>query len=363
MITIIGAGPAGSYTAKLLAKKGRDVEVIEEHSEIGNPVQCTGIVTQKLTEHVNLKKFTVNKLRKVRLHSKNNTAQIRTKDLVIDRALFDKHIAEMAKNAGAIIQTGSRVTGISAKISGTAIKVKKKGNTSVVKTDMLVGADGPKSIVSRYIGNRLNHWKGIQAVVKMPTDKETYDVYFGDEFPGFFGWVVPENEETARIGIAAEHNAPDVFKRFMKRFPEHKVLHSQGGLIPIYNRAVRYSKDNICVVGDAAAQVKATTGGGLVPGMNAAKCLAESIITGNKYDKLLKPVLKDLNTSQLIRNVLDRFNDKDYDTLLEVVKDKKMLEIFNKEDRDSPTRTLFKVACLKPSILRFAGCLLRAKRL
>ena len=43
MISIIGAGPAGSYLASLLRKE--EVEVFEEHDKIGLPVQCTGITT------------------------------------------------------------------------------------------------------------------------------------------------------------------------------------------------------------------------------------------------------------------------------------------------------------------------------
>ena len=48
MIAIVGAGPAGSYLGHLLAKEGKDVCIFEEHSRIGSPVQCTGIVTHSI---------------------------------------------------------------------------------------------------------------------------------------------------------------------------------------------------------------------------------------------------------------------------------------------------------------------------
>ena len=54
MITIVGAGPAGSYLAYLLAKKGQAVTIIEEHEKIGSPVQCTGIVTGSIEKFVKL---------------------------------------------------------------------------------------------------------------------------------------------------------------------------------------------------------------------------------------------------------------------------------------------------------------------
>ena len=59
MITIVGAGPAGSYLAYLLVKKGEDVTIIEEHENIGNPVQCTGIVTDSIEKYVTLPKYTI----------------------------------------------------------------------------------------------------------------------------------------------------------------------------------------------------------------------------------------------------------------------------------------------------------------
>jgi flavin-dependent dehydrogenase len=48
MIAVIGGGPAGSYTAHLLVRAGKEVAVFEEHEHIGSPVQCTGIVTHSI---------------------------------------------------------------------------------------------------------------------------------------------------------------------------------------------------------------------------------------------------------------------------------------------------------------------------
>ena len=45
MISIIGAGPAGGQSAYLLAKKGYDVNIYEEHASVGKPFQCTGLAT------------------------------------------------------------------------------------------------------------------------------------------------------------------------------------------------------------------------------------------------------------------------------------------------------------------------------
>ncbi len=47
-VSIIGAGPSGSYAGMLLAKQGHGVTIYESSKEIGKPVACTGIVTKAL---------------------------------------------------------------------------------------------------------------------------------------------------------------------------------------------------------------------------------------------------------------------------------------------------------------------------
>jgi len=368
MITIIGAGPVGSYTAQLLAKNGKDVRVFEEHSEIGKPVQCTGIVTKSIEEITSIRKdFLVNRLRKVRVHAPNgNEAEVKINDIVIDRAKFDNHLADKAKKAGAEIMLNNRITGI--RSDSTAKKIQIDNTTTkkvnLTKTDVLIGADGPNSTVSKHMGNkRPDCWIGIQAVARMPVDKNTYEVYFGDDIPGFFGWVVPENESTARVGIATIKNPRQVFERFMKKLDGCRITEMQGGLIPKYDPKTLIENNRTYLVGDAATQVKATTGGGLVPGLKAAECLARSITEETSYKNELRAVTKELKISLKIRNVLDKFYDDDYNQLICMIGKEKLQSVLNEHDRDSPSKIIFKSLAREPRLVLFSRALLRAKRL
>ncbi|MBT4407950.1 MAG: FAD-dependent oxidoreductase, partial [Euryarchaeota archaeon] len=53
-VVIVGAGPVGSFAAWKLSEKGHKVLLLEEHSEIGRPFQCAGLVTPKVMEMVGL---------------------------------------------------------------------------------------------------------------------------------------------------------------------------------------------------------------------------------------------------------------------------------------------------------------------
>lgn len=368
MISIIGAGPVGCYAAKLLAKAGKEVQVFEEHKQIGKPVQCTGIVTQSLADVVRLRnEFVVNRLKKARLHSPDgNSVEINTRDVVIDRTRFDRYIAEQAKKAGANIFLDNKITGIKNSNDKKKLRIKnaRRKNAKIIETDILIGADGPKSLVSRFIGNKIpQFWVGLQASVKMRVERNTYDVYFGKEFPGFFGWVVPESETSARVGIATAKKPKQIFNRFIKRFERCKIIGMQGGLIPRYDSRFMVEQDGTYIVGDAATQVKATTGGGLVPGLRAAECLAKAIHDDADYKKELKSVDKELKMSLMIRNLLDRFNETDYNRLIKTVSNEKIKKLLNKQDRDRPSGMVFKSIIKEPKLLIFAQTLFRAKRL
>src|SRR3989338_4021056 len=172
MITIIGAGPAGSYLAFLLAKKGKDVALIEEHDKIGSPVQCTGIVTGSIEKFVKLpNNIIANRCSKVIAVSKNERIVANTDEIVMWRNKFDEFIADMAADAGAKILTNHQFIGFNNKNS---IKIKNKNNNEIknIESEVIVGSNGPSSAVAKAAGLNSNSkfYIGMQAKVKLKSD-------------------------------------------------------------------------------------------------------------------------------------------------------------------------------------------------
>ncbi|MBU0461458.1 MAG: NAD(P)/FAD-dependent oxidoreductase [Nanoarchaeota archaeon] len=363
IVHIIGAGPAGSHTAKLFARAGFSVQVWEEHSQIGYPVQCTGIVTSELKNLVRLRpEFTLNRLKKVKVHSTDHSTLIGANDFVLDRGKFDRYLAKEAEDAGARFNLSYRFIGL--KSNELMIEDKKNNKIKKIKftkEDYLIGADGPQSTISKIIGNKqLKFWTGIQARIKTKTKKDLYEVWFGDIAPDFFAWSVPESIDVTRVGLAGMKNVNALFNSFLdKNFKNKKIIEMQGGLIPKFNPNIRVQKNNIFIIGDAAGHVKATTGGGIVPGLQAAECLAQAIIEDKDYRKLLnKKVIPNLKKHLLIRNLLDKFNDKDYDELVKIINNEKIKELLEKEHRDkNPAMIAMKAIIKQSKLLKFVKVL------
>ncbi len=352
-ISIIGAGPAGSYAALLLAKQGHDVHVFEEHPGIGLPVQCTGIVTHALWDLIPKNTSIIRtELDKVKIHGPSATTLFPLHEFVLDRAELDKYIAQLAKDAGAQYHLGHKFAGF----QGNSIKLHHQGKELVLPTDITIGADGPNSDVAKQAGiwTPRKVWGGIQATIQGQYDPKMFDVFFGDEYSEFFAWVVPESRTVARVGIASQHKAREMFERIQKVFPG-KLLGWQSGPIPIYDKRipVQNKEKTVFLVGDAAGFVKATTGGGIITGMISSKILVESLTKKKEYSKSLNSLRKELALHRLIRRTLNTFSAKDYNRLISWMSNAKIQAILTDNPRDFPSRFIVKLFFAEPRFLLF----------
>ena len=331
MIAIVGAGPAGSYLAYLLARQGKEVSLFEEHKSAGLPVQCTGIVTNSIEKFFKLKKSVIaNQLRRVIVVSRDKKISIDVDEIVMWRDKFDVFVSDMAQKEGAKIFLNHKFMGFG-EADSIMVKDKEKNDIRQIKADAIVGADGPYSSVAKSAGmepNRKNYI-GIQAKVRLKMDSKAFETYFGSEFPNFFGWCVPESEDTARLGVGCLNDAKDHFYRFLeKRTGKKEILCWESGLIPVYDPKKSIQKGNIYLIGDAAGQTKATTGGGIIPSLKSAQVLCDCIVNAKDYNKEYRRKYgRELSLHLKIREILNRFSDDDYGKLLGLMAQEKIKKI------------------------------------
>ncbi len=361
MIIVVGAGPVGSFAAYLLAKAGFNVGIFEEHDKVGLPVQCTGLLTDKISELIELKKsFITNRLNKVKVFSQNSSAEVKVNEILVDRQKFDQHLLDMAADAGAHVYLSHRFITYN---PADKCAVFRSGNKiKKFKTKILIGADGPLSAVAKSTGifGRRKFFIGMQATVQGQFDSKTFQTFFGKVAPGFFAWIVPESSTIARIGLATKQNTRHYFENFLKS--KGKIKAVQAGLIPVYNHRQTVQKNNIYLIGDAATFCKATTGGGLIPGLQSAKILADCIINNKNYESAVKKLRRELSLHSILRSVLDRFSTRDYNSLVSIINNPKIKKELSKHNRDNPIKLLPKILLAEPRLLWFGKCLWQKKK-
>jgi digeranylgeranylglycerophospholipid reductase len=342
---VVGGGPVGAVAARSAANQGARVLLVEKGEMPTYPDRCTGIISPRCLQEAGLDHGVV--LREIKggvIHAPNGrTVSIEAADtraVVIDRRLFNSKLLEMAQEAGVEFTSQSRVDGLDDK----AAIITRNGDTYRAEAKVIIGADGPKSRVATWTklpppGQLL---LGLQAMTLYKTeDLDFIEVFFDQDLaPGFFAWVVPAEEGVARVGLATQQmkKASAFLKRFMAKL-KLKPLKINAGLIPIGPRSQTVAK-GVMVVGDAAAQAKPTSGGGLYTGIVAAKIAGQvaaehalapqnnnGLITYEKRwrDKLDRELSLGMSLRRLFRNLHNReinfiFDILDNQALLDVVK-------------------------------------------
>ncbi len=359
VINIIGGGPIGLHCAALLAEEGFETSVFEEHSTIGRPVQCAGLVSKTGIEGlgVELGNSIVNEVKGARIFSPGGKSleikKNKTVAYVIDRYLFDQMFYKKAKRLGCDIRTESKLIDV----RNNSLFMQTKGRGEFIKSQITVGADGAHSIVRHAIFPKLfekNFVQAFQVRAAGRFDKEFVELHFGEFAPGFFAWVVPESSTVARIGLGVSpgENAGNSMKEFLeKKKPNARILSKSSALIPIAPPSKQLVLGNTLLVGDAAGQTKASTGGGLVFGLKAANACAETIANHLKhkkpladYSRNLQAINKELSMHWKLYSYINGLNPKQFDSLIAKAKDAGIEEFLTEYgDMDKPSLFMKKI--------------------
>ncbi|MDI6887617.1 MAG: NAD(P)/FAD-dependent oxidoreductase [Candidatus Thermoplasmatota archaeon] len=333
-VAIVGASAIGCYTAKLIAEKGFSVILLEEHCEIGYPVQCAGLVSPRVIEITNAKRAILKEFKSAKIRSSNEELFVEAKDtkaVAIDRAKFDKILAKEALNKGVELLLGAKA--ISAKRISDRSKIYvqflKDGKEDTLECNIFVGADGANSVVAKafQLSRPKELLSGISAEIVFEREQDYIDIFVARNLaPDFFAWVIPLNG-VAKIGLCARANTYRYFKKFLDLLNSKKLISFNAGIIPL-GLAERTYTDNVMLVGNSACQVKPLSGGGIYTGLVSAQCCAEVATQAlekgcynakvlKEYQRLWRSELyKELKMGLIARAFFKQLKDRDFDRIL-----------------------------------------------
>lgn len=367
---IVGAGPAGSITAKYAAMGGAKVLMVEKRQEIGTPVRCGEGIARAWIGKVGIelnREWIAHEVEGAKIVSPGGHAFCINERIAgnevgttIERDIFDKALAEDAAKEGVEIELRCAVTDLikeGDKIIG--VKVLKNGEPRDIRCGVVVGADGFESQVGR--------WGGIDTVVgpadivsgfqyrmtEIEPDPKYAEFILGSAAPGGYVWVFPKSETSANVGIGMQLSRlkePGELKKYLDEFIKTDPRFSKGKIVEIVSGAVSVSapidetvKDGLLLVGDAARQADPITGGGIANGCIAGKVAGEVIAKSVKANDFSVNVLKEyesgwrdlleegLYRDWMAREKMTTLSDEVFDKLIKTLSEMKIdkLSIIN----------------------------------
>jgi len=361
-VVVVGAGPAGSMTARYAAMHGCDTILIEKRQEIGSPVRCGEGLARHFLSDIEMpydRKWVAQEVKGAKIFSpaghvlKIDEEQAGNEvGIVIERDMFDKACAKHAAKAGAEIWVKTTAVGLlrdDGRVTG--VRVKRLEDEFDIRAKVVVGADGYESQIGR--------WAGIKTLLKTaditgtlqyrltnidpdPDFPNYCEFYLGSRAPAGYIWVFPKDECTANVGIGISldhlHDRREI-KRLLDAFVEKdpRMKHAQyldmvtGGVstcAPIPETV----RDGIALVGDAARHIDPITGGGIgngsTTGMILGKTLADIKQKGGTfskqdlqaYEKAWRARLEEtLYRNWMAKNKLVTISDEEFDAVIQTL--------------------------------------------
>lgn len=318
-VLVIGAGPAGSSTAKHAALNGAEVILMDKKSEIGSPKRCAEGVSKEGLKKLGIEpnsRWVTKELSGVRLISPNGTDVWMKEDQVnlpeagyiLERKIFDKFMAMDAARAGATIMIKTLARGMRKDHNDYIVSCESMGEDFEIKAKIVVGADGPESHVGRWGGLKTtvkpkNMESGIQfeMVGLEMEDPDVIEFYFGSVAPGGYAWIFPKGDDIANVGLGivstvTDKSAYEHLVEFVKNCPatqNAQPVELNVGGDPVGGMIKNLVKDNLMIVGDAAGHVNPLTGGGIITALEAGMYAGEVAAAGVKEDNYTEKRLEE----------------------------------------------------------------------
>jgi geranylgeranyl reductase family protein len=309
-VAVIGAGPAGSRTARDLASAGLRVRLIEEHRAVGVPSHCSGLISPRTLREAALPGDpAIHHVTGAFVHTQAGTTVSlggsETTAVAIDRIKWDQALADQAQQAGTDL-VRARMIGAERVNSHVRLALQTDGRDSAVTARMVIGADGTHSRVARTLGlprpAEYAYNLGIEGRFRYPEASGSWrddyvHVFVGrDLAPGWFGWIIPTGADNVRVGIGSNNGIKPIqcYRRLASAHPGLfagiEPVRMYGGTIPLTFAPKTYA-DNVLLVGDAAGQVKPFSGGGIYTSLVAARHAAGTTLRAFETGDFSAPAL------------------------------------------------------------------------
>jgi geranylgeranyl reductase family protein len=350
-VIVVGGGPAGSVSARTAAQQGARVLQCEEHTKIGKPIQCTGLLSVRGFEETGAsREIILREITGAYVYApdgrKLSVGGDRLHAYVIDRDRLDQNLAQLAQKAGVTMRDGVRALRWS---PGKLTIATRQRAEETLYAPIVIGADGPHSVLAQQakLPRPQKFTLGFQALIpyEPPGRADYVEVFTGREIaPSFFAWAVPSIQGYGRVGLmtADWKNSRSYFNRLLRaRQFSGEIVEFQSGVIPI-GPASKSVADGLILVGDATGHAKPTSGGGIftssicakIAGEVAAQCALAGQTTERalaEYDRRWRAVLeRELTFGMQAHKIFSKLNDADLNRIFSILDAPEIIEVISR---------------------------------
>ncbi len=289
-VLVVGAGPGGSTAARVAAAEGARVLLVEQRTIVGLPVQCAEYVPAQIVEYAHIpERCIAQRIRKLHTHLPDGeTVETPAAGYVLDRSTFDKALAVAASRAGAEVWTGTRAV----EQTERGVVVRQRGKDVEIECHVVIGADGPRSTVGRWIGQaNAEVIDGLQVEAVLPTPQDFTEVYFDPTYRGGYGWLFPKGA-TANVGVGVSRgmggDPSQALEHLLARLEitSGAILGRTAGPAPSGGTVAQIRVGEVLLVGDAAGHTHPVTGAGIFAAIVSGTLAGQAAARAVKSDDL-----------------------------------------------------------------------------
>ncbi len=373
---VVGAGPMGSYLAGEAAAEGFKVALVEEHPEVGKPAHCTGIIGESVLKSFEIPAdCLVNTLGKFTVYCPDGRTLPfpgHLKIHIVDRVRLDRVFSARAVSAGARLYLGTQVQSASQDGKKVVLAAEKGARKLGIEGRICVMATGAMSNLPFESGiSRPPHlYKSAQMEAEVQ-DLEGAEIYTGEKIaPGSFAYAVPIGGNSAKIGLIVKKGG----RAFLENLCQSDYLKGRVTRVlntPKYRRIPmgapkKTVAGRVVALGDAACQLKTTSGGGIYYGLLCARILMNvlresrkardfDLVRLQRYDGLWKAEIGgEIEAGILIRSFFEQVGDRDLNRLMNFLRSPGAQEIIDRQSRYDRHRDLLIALFGFPQMRRWA---------
>ncbi len=342
-VIVVGAGPSGLSAAKVLTEKGLDVLVLEKKKELGEHIICAGIVGEEVFSKFDIPEESIlKKIKEIKIISpRSNVIKYEHPEpfaYVVDRERFDKSIASNSGKKDIPIHCSSQVRDIEVDKDFVRVETGANGkrHKKYIARAVLIATGVNYNLHKKLdLGHPRDFLHGVQAELDLGNVDCTH-VYLGNNIAsGAFAWLVPMGQDIVRIGLITETDPDGCFHRLIEQqFPSRakSIDRTRIHFKPIAQGLLsRTYGDRVLALGEAAGQVKTTTGGGIYFGLLCAEIAAQVLLKGfhkgdlsknilSEYEKLWKKALqKEIRFGYMIRKICAKLSDNQIEKIFRFI--------------------------------------------